>query len=138
LSTPVRDERLTLIGQTAADLPAISALLQDAILRVADAAWDRRGRRFVLLVNRYRWESTTSSRVRCALRIETVAAVQRQKWPAEPDAVLNLLSLALDDDALVLTFAAGTALRIKAEVIEVVLEDLDAPWATDRVPKHPA
>jgi hypothetical protein len=138
LSTPVRHERLTLIGQTADDLPAISALLQDATLRVADAAWDRRGRRFALLVNRYRWESATSSRVRCALRIETVAAVQRQKWPAEPDAVLNLLSLALDGDALVMTFAAGTALRIRCEVIEVVLEDLDVPWATDRVPKHPA
>jgi hypothetical protein len=137
LSTPVRDERLTLIGQTADDLPAISALLQDATLRLADAAWDRRGRRFVLLVNRYRWESATSSRVRCALRIETVTAIQRQNWPAATEAVLNLLNLALEGDALVLTFAAGTALRVKTEVIEVVLEDLDAPWATDRVPKHP-
>jgi hypothetical protein len=137
LSVPVHDERLTLIGQTADDLPAISALLQDATLRVADAAWDRRGRRFVLLVNRYRWEATASSRVRCALRIETVAAVQRQNWPAGDEAVLNLLSLAIDGEALVLTLAAGTALRIKIEVIEVVLEDLDAPWATDRVPKHP-
>jgi hypothetical protein len=133
----VLDERLTLIGQNGDDLPAISALLQDATVRAADVAWDRRGRRFVLLANRYRWEAPVSSRVRSALRIETVAAVQRQNWPRGDDAVLNLLGLTLDGDWLVLTFAAGVAIRVQVEVIEIVLEDLAAPWPTARVPKHP-
>jgi hypothetical protein len=132
----MHDERLTLIGQTTDDLPAISALLQDATLRVVDVGYDRRARRLALLVNRYRWESATRSRVRAALRLETVAAVQRQNWPTAPDAVLNLLSLTQDGDWLVLTFAAGAALRARVEVIEIVLEDLSAPWETGREPSH--
>jgi hypothetical protein len=132
----MQDERLTLIGQSAEDLPALSALLQDATLRVVDVGYDRKARRLVLMVNRYRWESATRSRVRCALRLETVAAVQRQGWPAAPAAVLALLSLAQDGDWLVLTFAAGAALRARVEVIEVVMEDVSAPWETGREPSH--
>lgn len=130
------DERLTLLGQSPEDLPAISALLQDATLRLPDIIFDRRGRRLVLLVNRYRWESPIRSRVRAALRIETVQAVQRQQWPQTPDTVLNLLSLTRDDDFLVLTFAGGAAVRARVEVIELVLEDIAAPWETAREPRH--
>jgi len=132
----MQDERLTLIGQNAEDLPALSALLQDATLRVVDLGFDRKARRLVLMVNRFRWESAIRSRVRCALRLETVAGVQRQGWPTAPDAVLELLSLAQDGDWLVLTFAAGAALRARVEVIEVVLEDVSAPWETGREPSH--
>ena len=131
-----QDERLTLIGQSAEDLPALSALLQDAALRVVDIGHDSKARRLVLMINRYRWESATRSRVRSALRLETVAAVQRQGWPTAPDAVLDLLSLGHDGEWLVLTFAAGAALRARVEVIEVVLEDVSAPWETSREPSH--
>ncbi|GGE17400.1 hypothetical protein GCM10011529_24910 [Polymorphobacter glacialis] len=132
----MRDERLTLLGQTPEDLPAISALLQDATLRAEDLAFDKRGRRLVLLVNRYRWEATAPSRVRSALRIETVEAVQRQNWPRTPDAVLDLLSLTRDADHVILTFAGGPALRARTEVLEVILEDIAAPWPTRLQPKH--
>ena len=134
----ILDERLTLLGQSAEDLPAISALLQDALLRPQDVAFDQRGRRLVLLVNRYRWESSIRSRVRTALRIETVETAQRLNWPTAPDAVLNMLDLAQDGDWLVINFAAGTSLRAHTEVIEIVLEDVTPPWETGREPKHPA
>ena len=130
------DERLTLLGQSPEDLTAVSALLQDATLRVVDLGFDRKARRLVLLVNRYRWESSIRSRVRAALRMETVAAVQRQNWPPAQGAVLNLLSLTQDGDWLVLTFAAGAALRARVEVIEVVLEDIATPWETELEPSH--
>ena len=133
----MQDERIALLGQNAEDIPAISALLQDATLRVEDIGFDRRSRRLALLVNRYRWEAAIPSRVRCALRLETVAAVQRQHWPREADAVLNLLSVTSEDGWLVLTFAAGAALRAQVEVVEIVVEDLAAPWETQRVPRHP-
>jgi hypothetical protein len=131
----IDDERLALLGQNADDLPAISALLQDATLRTQDIAFDRRARRLVMLVNRYRWEAATPSRVRAALRLETVETVQRQNWPAG-ETVLALLSLTHNDGWLVLTFAGTTALRARTEVIEVVLEDLSAPWETTREPRH--
>jgi hypothetical protein len=131
----IDDERLALFGQNADDLPAISALVQDATLRTQDIAYDRRGRRLVLLINRFRHEAGTPSRVRSALRLETVEAVQRQHWPAG-ETVLALLSLTHNDGWLVLTFAGTTALRARTEVIEVVLEDLSAPWETTREPRH--
>lgn len=130
------DERLTLIGQTIDDLPAISALLQDATLRAPDIAYNVRARRLVMLVNRYRHESQTPSRVRSALRIETVGAVQRQRWPANDDAVLSLLALTWQDDWLQLAFSGHASLRARIEVIEIVLEDLAAPWPTTRIPRH--
>lgn len=129
------DERLTLLGQSAEDLPAISALLQDATLRTQDIAYDKRSRRLVLLLNRYRHESSLPSRVRSALRLETVEAVQRQNWPAG-ETVLALLSLTHADGWLILTFAGSTAIRTRTEVIDVVLEDLAAPWETSREPRH--
>ncbi len=133
---PVNDGRLTLLGQSTEDLPAISALLQDATLRIEDIAFDRRGRRLVLLVNRYRWEQPVPSRARAALRIETVGAVQRQNWPRGGDAVLDLLSVEAEGEFVQFRFAGGAGLRAKVEVVDLVLEDLAAPWPTDKVPRH--
>ena len=132
----MKDERLTLLAQSAADLPALSALLQDATVRMADVGFDRRGKRLALLINRYRWEAKAPSRVRCALRIETVSAVQRQAWPADSEAVLPLLALRHEGDFVVISLGGGAALRAQVEVLEIVLEDLAAPWATTRVPVH--
>ncbi len=134
---PVPDARLALLGQSFDDLPALSALLQDATLRLPDIGYDARARRLVLLLNRYRREAGGGSRVRSALRLDAIAAVQRHAWPADPDTVLNLLALTLDGDWLRLDFAGGPALRARFEVIELVLEDLASPWTTDRRPRHP-
>ncbi|KPF78215.1 hypothetical protein IP88_04710 [alpha proteobacterium AAP81b] len=132
------DERLTLLGQSPDDLPPLSALLQDATLRAPDIAWDRRRRRLVLIVNRYRHEAGGGSRVRAALRIEAVTGVRHQRWPGDAEAVLALLAVAGDDGGVTLTFAGGTALRVEVEAIDLVLEDLGAPWATPNRPDHDA
>jgi hypothetical protein len=128
--------RLALLGQEPADLETFSALLQDATLRLADVGFDRKARRLVCLVNRYRRESPAPSRIRCALRIETVQVVQRAGWPNDPDAVTVILSLAQDGDWLIITCAAGIALRAHIEVVDLVLEDIGEPWGTTRVPSH--
>ena len=39
------------------DLSVISALTQDAVFPATELRWDRKARRFALLVNRYRWET---------------------------------------------------------------------------------
>lgn len=133
----MKDERLTLLAQSAADLPTLSALVQDATVRVADVGFDRRGKRLALLVNRYRHEATTPSRVRSALRIETVSAVQRQSWPADHEAVLPLLAVRHEGEFVLLSFGGGAALRARVEVLEIVLEDLSPPWRARHVPEHP-
>lgn len=128
--------RLALLGHDPGDIETFSALLQDATLRLADVGYDRKARRLVCLVNRYRRETGAPSRIRCALRVETVQAVQRAGWSSDPEAVTVILSLAQDGDWLVITCAAGIALRARIEVLDLVLEDMGEPWATTRVPQH--
>ncbi|OYQ27086.1 hypothetical protein CHU93_11285 [Sandarakinorhabdus cyanobacteriorum] len=128
--------RLALLGQEPDDIATFSALLQDATLRLADVGYDRKARRLACLVNRFRREVDAPSRIRCAFRIETVGAVQRAGWPADPEAVTAILSLDRQGDWLVITCAGGIAIRARVEVIELVLEDMGEPWATTRVPSH--
>ncbi len=132
----MRDERLLLLAQDAADLGPISALVQDALLMSGDVAFDRRGRRLVLMVSRYRWETTDPSRVRAALRFESVLSVQRRHWPADPATPLDLLAVHIDGQSLTLDFAGGAALRLSVECLEAVLEDLSAPWPVNYTPDH--
>jgi cobalamin biosynthesis protein CbiG len=44
--------------------------------------------------------------------------------------------LAQDGDWLVITCAAGIAIRARIEVIDLVLEDMGDAWGTMRVPQH--
>ena len=107
----MKDERLTLLAQSAADLPALSALLQDATVRVADIGFDRRGKRLALLLNRYRHEAETPSRVRCALRSKRSAPCSGRAGRSDAEAVLPLLALRQEGDFVVLSFGGGAALR---------------------------
>ena len=108
--------------------------MQDAVLRVQDVAHERR--RLVLMVNRFRWEAEGASRVRTALRVETVETLQKLRWPSG-EAVLNLLALEWTAPFLTLRFSDGIALRAACEVLDLVLEDVSDPWETLRRPEHP-
>ena len=129
------DARLLLLAHDAAEVPTISALFQSAAVRVADIAYDRRARRVVLLASRYRWEVGDRTRVRSALRIESVVAVARRGWPGG-DAVLELLALSLDGDVLTLAFAGAATLRVTVECPDLMLEDVAAPWPASREPRY--
>ena len=129
------DTRLLLLAHDAAEVPLISALVHSAVLRADDVGYDRRARRLVLLVNRYRWEARDATRVRAALRLDSVRAVQRKAWPAA-GTVLELLALTLDTDTVTLVFAGGATLRVEVECPDLVLEDIGAPWPASREPRH--
>ena len=128
---------LALLAQDEADLPALSALLQDATLRTGDIAFEPRTRRLVLLVNRYRWEAPSPSRVRAALRVETVQGISHRNWPMAREMVLGLLALRWTGAHLLLEFSDGISLRATCEVLDLLLEDLGAPWPASRQPRHP-
>ncbi len=139
--SPVADSRLLLLAQEADEVPLISALVQDAIVHPAEIGYDRRARRLVLLIDRYRWEAGDRSRVRSALRIESVTRVQRRGWTdtASHDpaiTVLDLLAFVVEDDVLTITFAAGATLRVEIECVDVILEDISAPWLAGSEPCH--
>ena len=130
-------EPLLVAGAEAEDIPTLSALLQDGVLKAQDAGYDRAQRRFVLLFNRYRWEKRDKSRVRAALRIDSVTSVQKRNWPALPSTVMNMLALRQEgEDALLLDFAGGAALKLSVEAIDILLEDLSGPWGARAEPRH--
>ena len=54
---PAQDAPLKLRARDAEDLRVVSALLQDALVAVRDMEQLPRERRFVMLVNRFRWEA---------------------------------------------------------------------------------
>lgn len=131
--------RLLLLANDAAEVPLVSALVQDAVVHTADFAWSAKARRLVLLVNRFRWEAGDATRVRCALRVEGVTRLQRRHWP-HGDTALALLAITLDElvDRPVLTFAfaAGPTLRVEVECLDLILEDMSEPWPASREPAH--
>ncbi|MFN3287853.1 MAG: DUF2948 family protein [Sphingomonadaceae bacterium] len=129
---------LHLLAAEPADLPPISALLQDAILRAGDVAWEPRARRLALLVARYRWEERAQpSRVRALVTIRAVERVERHAWPEDAEAPLALLSVRAEGgERLLLDFAGGAALRLAVEVVDVALDDSGAPWPVRRRPSH--
>lgn len=127
------DARLLLLAHDAAEVPTISGLVQGAAVRVADIAYDRRARRVVLLLSRYRWEAK-GTRVRAALRIDSVVSVARRGWP-DGEAVLELLALIYEAEVLTLAFADRTSLRIAVECPNLTLEDLSESWSA-REPRH--
>lgn len=127
---------LRLLAQDADDLAPLSALVQDAIVQTGDIAFDRRGRRLVLMFSRYRWEARDRTRVRAALRIESVEAVHSLAWPADVATPIELLALSYGDGALQLAFAGGATLRAAVECVDIVLEDISSPWPARRTPRH--
>ncbi len=145
---------LALRAEGAADVPVLSALVQDAVLTAADLRYERRRHRFALMLNRFRWEDRAAAerqrrpveRVRSILVIDGVLGAAQQGMPPRgADTVLSLLSVAFEGEgdgagALVLTFAGDGAVRLTVECIDLTLTDVTRPWkaTSGRAPSHPA
>lgn len=141
---------LRLMVETAEDLAVLSALTQDAVGRVGEAAFLPRRRRFAAVLNRFRWEDAEAAaragrpyeRVRATLVIDNVLTVKaRGVNPADAQAVFSLLDVAFDpteDGAGVLRLAlSGDAdIAITVEALEISLTDMARPHAARGLPGH--
>jgi len=141
------EKPLRLIAFDAEDLQVLSTMTQDAVLPVAQMAWQSSERRFALLLNRFRWEARGTSqveRVQSVLSFEDVKAVQTQGFDrTDPDLVLSLLSLTFTPErdgagACLLTFAGDGAIRLEVEALEAGLRDVTRPYFSpaNRAPSH--
>jgi hypothetical protein len=128
------------------DLPVIASLVQDAVFPGNEMTWDRRGRRFALLLNRFRWEDGRSpERVQSVLTIEDAVRVASQGVErGDGDMVLSLLTLDWEPGedgtgACVLTLAGDGAIRVEVEALEVTLTDVTRPYVapSGKRPEHP-
>jgi hypothetical protein len=136
--------KLKLSALDAEDLELISAAVQDALVAVRDCASFAEERRFVLLLNRFRWEADPGIesrywRTHSALVFNEVRAVHHHKIPiGQPDRVLELLAVVLDNErSVTLRFAAGRAIRLEIGRLACHLGDVGEPWPTPWKPAHP-
>ncbi len=135
---------LKLSALDADDLAIVSAAVQDSLVVVRDCAYFEDEKRFVLLLNRFCWEADPSVdvahwRTHSALVFNQVTAVHHHDVPlGEPDRVLELLSVAQENDhSVILQFAAGRAIRLEIGRLACHLGDVGEPWATPWKPAHP-
>ena len=130
------------------DLKVISALVQDAIVPVSEMTWDRRGRRFALLINRFRWEDagvTPPERVQSVLVIEDALAVTTQGIDrADRDLIVSILALDWTAGAdgtgrITLVLAGDGAIAVDVEALEFTLRDVTQPYVapSGKTPRHP-
>ena len=142
-------DKLRLTALDADDLDVISAAVQDALVAVRDCAWFKDEKRFVLLLNRFRWEADPTidaafSRTHSALVFNEVRAVRHHNIPlGEPDRMLELLAVTLDGEgedgrSVTLRFAADRAIRLEIGRLACHLGDVGEAWPTPWKPAHPA
>lgn len=143
---------ISLKAESAADLGVISALVQDAVLGVAEIRYDRRARVLALLINRFRWEDAQAAarmgrpyeRARSILAIGGITALRHQGIARDSDTVLSLMALDWEGGAegagrIVLTFAGDGALAAEVECLDVTLRDVTRPYLapSGQAPQHP-
>ena len=145
---------LNIGAMDAEDVPVLSALVQDAVLTVADMEWQPKARRLAFLVNRIRHEDVDRAmqqgraveRVRALLVIDGVLSVASQGIDrSDTDTVLQILALEFfagdpPGGAVTLTLAGDGALRATVEAVEIRLRDVTRPYAapSGKLPDHGA
>lgn len=147
------EKPLRLKALEAGELPVIAALVQDAVFPITEMKWDRKQRRFALLLNRFRWEDKAAAerrgrafeRVQSVLAFEDVLSVASQGIErSDKDTVLSLLTLtfAPGEDGggrIEMTLAGDGAVGVAVEALEVTLRDVTRPYLAPsrRAPGHP-
>ena len=141
-------KNLKLIANNSEDLKVISAHLQDSIVSTLDIANLKKNRIFLLQLNRFMWEDVEkgvfrkNKRIRTILKFENVLGVlSRNINPKGKERFLDFLTMEsniLEDKTyeINLIFSGDVVIKIKAEVIEITLDDQGSPWETKNKPKH--
>ena len=130
------------------DLAIIATLTQDAVFPIAEMTWDRRRRRFALLLNRFRWEEATANppeRVQAVLVIDDALHVATQGFERSArDLVLSVLTLTWtpSEDGMgqiTITLAGDGAIAVDVEALDVTLRDVTRPYVapSGKTPHHP-
>ena len=141
-------KNLRLLATSDEDLRIIAAHLQDAILTVKDAANLKKNRIFLIQLNRFMWEDVEkgvfrkNKIIRTMLKYDNVITVLSKNINTKKDNnfldFLTVESNLLPDKSyeIKLIFSGNSVIKIKAEVIDVTLDDQGASWESKTQPKH--
>jgi hypothetical protein len=138
---------LRLMAEDAGDLDIVAAAVQDALVRVGEINFDKKARRFTVMINRYRWETAGEKgpyeRVRAALSFDGVLNVKSRRVRQDTDeALASLLSIGFIPEeeppggVVRLLLAGGGEIAIDVECLDAVLIDTGPTWPTPRRPDH--
>ena len=139
---------LKLIGKNQEDLKVISAHSQDSIVTVKDMIFLEKNRIFLMMVNRFMWESVKegiskqNKRIRCAIKFEEVLKVKSRKIDQENKNVrLECLAIKCNEISnknykFKIFFSGDSIITLISEVVEVTMYDLGKAWGVKRIPKH--
>lgn len=134
---------LHLTAFDADDLPALSAQMQDAVLKVGDMAFDPKRKTFACVANRFAWDALPEkTRRRTGLRINHILSARRlHPQPVNATTILSLLSIAFEakdevSGTLTLQFSGGHALAFDVDAVDIQLDDLGPAWGTSLEPNH--
>lgn len=146
------EQPLHLLAEDAEDLKVIAALVQDSVFPITEMSFDRRTRRFALMLNRFRWEDVEAARragrgverVRSVLVVQDVLHARTQGIDLKDrDTVLSLLSVDFQPGAegagrVLLTLAGDGAVALEVEALDVALTDVGRPYLapSGKVPQH--
>jgi hypothetical protein len=141
-------KNLKLSATSDEDLRVIAAHLQDAIVSVKDIASLKKNRIFLIQLNRFMWEDVEkgvfrkNKRIRTILKFDNVTSVLAKNININDNKIfldfLTIESNLLPDKSyeIKLIFSKDSVIKIKAEVIDVTLDDQGLPWETQTQPKH--
>ena len=144
----MKAKNLRLIARTEEDLRVVSAYLQDSIASISDIANLKRNKIFLMQLNRFMWEDVEkgvfrkNKRIRTVLKFDNIISVFSKNISAKKDKTfldfLTIESNILPDKSyeIKLIFSGDSVIKIKAEVIDVTLDDQGSPWETKTQPKH--
>jgi hypothetical protein len=169
-------DRLKLRALDEEDFGVIAALVQDALVPISEMAYLPEEKRFVMLLNRFRWETADSvdldphsgelpdqepstpegapiedapfeedetaprrhfERTHCGLCFDRVVAVRTKGIDMRArDRILELLTIQVEDGAVLLVFAGDAMIRLVVEALRCRMEDLGEAWPTRWRPQH--
>lgn len=154
---------IRLRARDAEDMQVVAACLQDALVPLGDIAYLKREKRFVMVVNRFKWETSDRDaaapapeagpeadarftddaaepgfeRVNAGVCFDKVQAVRFQGLDlGNKDHILNLLTIQVESDSITLVFSGDILIRLEVGAIACHLEDLSEPWPTRWQPSH--
>ena len=141
-------KNLKLLATSDDDLRVIAAHLQDAIVSVKDIASLKKNRIFLIQLNRFMWEDVEkgvfrkNKRIRTILKFDNVSSVLAKNININDNKIfldfLTIESNLLPDKSyeIKIIFSGDSVIKIKAEVIDVTLDDQGSSWEARIQPKH--
>ena len=123
-------------------LTIISSLCQDSIVKENEFGYDKKSKRFALLMNRFCYEKDGNKRVRSAIHFDYIENIKTKNIDEKKkDETLVLLAIRFDESikpsgSIILEFSGNKAINLIVENIEVFLTDISDSWSTKKKPDH--